>query len=238
MPHHTFSCRLLITGMWWLLGTSLLWANASSSPYLSAQYVEQKASEKGHHLRFSEKIALKAAKKRLQKIIGKQSWKSVAMNGDSASPCGRIILRNGTAIEVELTDITPTEIKYRPCGQPDYPQFVLSKKEVLLATSADGQEKYRHQHADKALKANTIDTASPQSATASMVFAIAALASVFVLEAFGVAFLLAIFSTIFGLIALGKLKKKPHERGKKMAAVGLILSATIFLITIVLLGDY
>lgn len=160
------------------------------------------------------------------------------MSGDSASPCGRIVLRDGTVIEAELTEITPAEVKYRPCGQPDYPQFVLSKKEVLLAASADGQEKYRHQQADIPSKSNTTDTASPELASVSVVLAIAALALSVGLEAFGAAFILAILSAIFGFIALGKLKKKPRERGKKMAAVGLILSATILLITMILLSDY
>jgi len=190
---------------------------------------DHSAAQRGT-IRFFEKIALKAAVKRLRKSVGKQVWeKMAAAHGDSTAPCDRIVLLDGRTVEAELTDVTPTEIKYRPCGQPDYPKFVLSKKEVLLVMDSDGGEHYRSKK--KAPTPNAADTPIHQSAVASAAFSVGAVIAAMLFQSFGISALLALIALIFGLIALSRIRDQPDGRSRKWANLGLIISGLIMLIT-------
>jgi hypothetical protein len=226
---HLLRFRHLLTAAGLLFGSALLAAAPLSRTVLSTDFCGVKnaapapahtAAQRGA-LRFFEKMALKAAVKRLRKAAGKQVWEKTVAQGDSTSPCDRIMLLDGSIIEAELTDITPTEVKYRPCGQPDYPKFVLLKTEVLLVVDSDGGEHYRSKK--KAPMPNAADTPIHASAVASASFGIGAVIVALVFQSFGIAALMLLVALIFGLVALSRIKKSPDGRSQKWANFGLTI---------------
>ena len=199
-------------------------------PYAAEQHL--KRTEHGPAPRFFEKTALKIAARKLRKALQKQDW--AAMQGDSAAPCGQILLRSGRVIDAELTDITSTEVKYRPCGQPDYPKFVLSKKDVLRVVGADGQEQYTDlKQAQKDAKL-TSDTAAVnhKGAVASAVLSGSAmLVGLLFFQSWGLALLLALTAIVLGSISLKAIRKHPDKyKGNKWAIIGLILGGILALL--------
>lgn len=233
MPLLSFRHRLWATTAGLLFASVLFAAAPLSAP---AHGVQNKtlttpahvAVQRGAALRFFEKMALKAAVRRLRKAVGKQVWEKMVAHGDSTSPCDRIVLLNGRILEAELTDVTPTEIKYRPCGQPDYPKFVLLKTEVLLVTDSDGGEHYRSKK--KAPMPNVADAPIHQSAVASTAFGVGAVLAAMLFQSFGIGVLLALIALIFGLVALGRIKETPDEKSRKWANLGLIISSLVMLV--------
>lgn len=162
------------------------------------------------------------------------------MRSDSAAPCGRIMLLSGQEIDAELTDITPTEVKYRPCGQPDYPKFVLSKKQVLLVVGADGVKQYENpnQVTQNAEKTNAAAAVNHKGALAAAAFGIATLMSIFFLELFGLALLLGLIAAVLSLVSGKAIKKHPKKyKGKNLATAGLILGALAVLVSLLALAN-
>ena len=228
----TFISRFLVAAAWMLLAcTSPTAAASNTSVPSSAVGRHSKSIEQGAALRFFEKTTLKIAARKLRKALQKQDWAKI--QGDSTAPCGQIVLHNGRVIEAELTDITPTEVKYRPCGQPDYPKFVLSKKGVLRVVSADGQAQYEDLKQAKKGAKTTSDagTTDHKTAIASAVFGGGAVVvGLFIFQSLGLTFLLALTAIVLGFISLGAIKKRPEmHKGKQWAVVGLILGGFTFL---------
>ncbi len=162
------------------------------------------------------------------------------MRGDSAAPCGRIRLLNGQEIDAELTDITPTEVKYRPCGQPDYPKFVLSKKQVLLVVGADGREQYKSEQkvGRQTEKTNAAAAVNHKGALAAAAFGIATFMSIFFFELFGLALLLGLIAAVLSLVAWEAIKKHPQKyKGRNLATAGLILGALAVLVSLLALAN-
>ena len=219
MPSTSF-VRLLFATVLWLIACAPL---AAAEPSGGTEAVAVRLSTP-HNLNFFEKTALKIAARKLRKALKKQPW--AEMPGDSTTPCGQILLQNGRVIEAELTDITPTEVKYRPCGQPDYPKFVLSKKDVLRVVGADGQNRYEDSEAAK--KAGSLTPAhatNHQAGVASAALGIAAsLVSMLFFQSLGLALLLGLAAMVLGFVAFDAIKKHPEKhKGAKWASIGLIL---------------
>lgn len=234
----TLIFRFFAAASWMLVCMPLLTAAATStcSPHAGAGHL--KSVEHSPTLSFFEKTALKITARKLRKALKKQDW--AEMQGDSAAPCGQIVLHSGRIIEAEITDITPTEVKYRPCGQPDYPKFVLSKKEVLLVMGADGEEQYKDLKQAEGIAKTTSNTGTTQhkTAIASAIFGGgAALVGLLIFQSLGFALLLALTAIVLGFISLEYIKKHPGKYRGKWAAVGLILGGLTFLFTLLTLAS-
>lgn len=227
----TFIFRFFAAASWMLVCAPSSTAAATSICPLLAIEAHSKSMEQVPALHFFEKTALKIATRKLRRVLRKQDW--AEMQGDSAVPCGRIVLHSGRVIEAELTDITPTEVKYRPCGQPDYPKFVLSKKGVLLVMDADGQEQYKDlKQAEKIAKTtSSTGTTRQKTAIASAIFGGgAALVGLLIFQSLGLALLLALTAIVLGFISLEAIKKHPGKYRRKWAAVGLILGGLTMMV--------
>ena len=53
-------------------------------------------------------------------------------------PCDELIFRDGREVKGKVTEITQTEIKYKKCGMPDGPTYVVKKSEMTLIKYANG----------------------------------------------------------------------------------------------------
>jgi hypothetical protein len=235
----TFIFRFFAAASWMLVCIPSLTAAATSTCPPLAVEAHTQSMEHGPALRFFEKTALKIAARKLRKALQKQDWADI--QGDSAAPCGQILLRSGRVIDAELTDITPTEVKYRPCGQPDYPKFVLSKKDVLRVVSADWKDQYKdvEQMKKNTEKTSNTGAADHKMAIASAIFgAGAALVGLLIFQSLGLAFLLALTAIVLGSISLQAIKKRPEKhKGRQWAIVGLILGGLMFLGTLLALAE-
>jgi hypothetical protein len=95
----------------------------------------------GGDLNRREKIGLKVSRKKLKKAVEKQNRKLKRNNRGKG--CVTIILLNGDRMEVSIIRITESEVIYKPCGDRDAPESILSLAEVGLIQAEHGTEVYR-----------------------------------------------------------------------------------------------
>ncbi len=189
----------------------------------------------GRKLTFSEKIAFKIFNKKIKKAARSKKKQSKT----SAVDCGKIVLKTGEILEVELIQISSTEVKYKRCNKPEDPEFVIDKKEIFSIQDAQGEILYTNkipaekmaadakEKADKQERENKEDDKSYVDnqrthglAVASLVLGILSLLISF--SVFGL--ICGVLAVVFGAIAKNKIKEDPDTfKGRKMAGAGLVL---------------
>lgn len=232
MPSTSFLRLLFAAALWLMVCAPLAAAEPSGSPEMTPARLST-----SHRLSFFEKTALKIAAWRLRKAMAKQDW--AGMRGDTAAPCGQILLLSGQIIDAELTDITPTEVKYRPCGQPDYPKFVLSKQEVKRVVGPDWVKLYENpEKAAPNAEQTGAAVVNHPGAIAAASFGIATFASIFFFNLFGIALLFALVSAVLGIVSWKAIRKHPHKyKGKEFAIVGLLMGGLILVLGLLALSS-
>lgn len=201
-----------------------LCCNAPVQAHTAALYESSLHAKPQASLSFFEKIVFHAAKRKLRKALKRSREAWVEIPGDSTRPCGRIILQSGQRIDVELAEISATEVTYRPCGHPEGPVFVRPKREVLAVIASNGDELYSN-----LVPVDTSKAKLDNLAIASFVLGL--------IPVFGVGAVLAI---VFGAISLGRIQRLPEKyKGKGLAITGLVLGLLVtltLLIVLILLG--
>jgi hypothetical protein len=148
--------------------------------------------------------------------------------------CSQILLKNGQIISAEISQITPTEVKYKRCGKPNDPEIILAKKDVISIKASDGEFIYK-QEIPNGQSINTFDNRRTTGAgIASFLLGLLALALVI----FGVsvaagllALLFTIIAGVLGIIGIGDVNKHPDiYKGKGLAIAGLICSLLVLAI--------
>lgn len=193
----------------------------------------------GRKLTFSEKIAFKIFNKKIKKAARSKKKQSKTRAVD----CGKIVLKTGEIIEVDLIQISSTEVKYKRCNKPEDPEFVIDKKEIFSIQDAQGEILYTNkipaekmaadakEKADRQEKANQQENKEDDKsyvdnqrthglAVASLVLGILSLLISF--SVFGL--ICGVLAVVFGAIAKNKIKEDPDTfKGRKMAGAGLVL---------------
>jgi len=188
----------------------------------------------GRKLTFSEKIAFKIFNKKIKKFARPKKHRRQT----KANDCAKIALKTGEVLEVDLIQISPTEVKYKPCNKPEGPEFVLNKKDIFSIQSSDGEILYTgiNPTENKTVEAKEEEHSSPISykenrktpALAILALVLGILSLIVLISINPASFLLAILAVIFGAISKRKIKKNPAQyTGKGMANTGLIIGIVI-----------
>jgi hypothetical protein len=64
------------------------------------------------------------------------------------TPCAKIILNSGRIIEAEILELTPTEIRYKNCGQTTEVEHILAKESVRVIKSHQNEILFIHKNGD------------------------------------------------------------------------------------------
>lgn len=179
---------------------------------------------KGVKLSWREKIAIKVAGKKIRQYLRKHPEAAGLSLSNDDSGCAKIVKKNGDIIEADIISITPTEVKYKRCGKPGDPEFVLSKKEVLSIMASDGEVLFRNTSSSSG---QVEGAKNDPLAVASLVVGVSGLVIGLLLSGI-IGVLAGIVGIVFGFIALKRIKDNPDEyKGKGMALAGLISGIVI-----------
>lgn len=174
----------------------------------------------GRKLTFKENIGLFFMKRFIKKAIKKDPTIGKISSSVFFGACSKIVLKNGDIIEADVSQITPTEVKYRRCGKPDDPEIVLNKRDVLSIQASDGAVIYRDTGRAPSLTPTPRDDyrqVSTQIDTRKME-PYAIWAAVFAL-------LIPIVGIVLGIISLTRINKNPDKyKGAGWAWFGIIFS--------------
>ena len=204
---------------WSLLASALLLAVFPLLAHTLAPDLAVRSAEKNRAIfrpTFFEKIALKAAQRKLHKAL-KKHGKDDMLRDSTRHPCGYVVLYPGERVEAELLEISATEVTYRLCGQPNTTPIIRHKREVLAVVASNGDELFSGIYRMGAsTRQYEEDLGGPK------LDGIAILSLVFSLAPFSLAGPL--LAVILGGISLDRIKKHPDRyRGKGLAVVGIIL---------------
>jgi len=176
----------------------------------------------GRKLTFKEQISFLTIRKFLKNAIDKNAALGEMSVNDFFQACAKIVLKNGDIIEADIIQLTSTEIKYKRCGKPDDPEFVVDKKEVLSVQAADGDIIFRNTGAN--VRSSDKDD-EKQTETNAIIAFIGAL----VLFPLGI---------IFGIISLNKISKNPEKyKGRGFALAGIIIGGLYLLFLLIAIAS-
>ncbi len=180
----------------------------------------------GRKLTFKENIGLFFMKRFIKKAIKKDPSLGELSSSVFFGACSKIVLKNGDIIEADISQITPTEVKYRRCGKPDDPEIVLSKGDVLSIQASDGAVIYRDTGRPPTVAPrNDYRQVSTQIDTRKME-PYAIWATVFAL-------LIPIVGIVLGIISLTRINKNPDRyKGAGWAWFGIIFSILWILVVV------
>lgn len=156
-----------------------------------------------------------------------------------AAGCHKIVLKSGDIIDAAISQITPTEVKYKPCEKPNGIEIVLAKKSILSITDEKGEVIYR----DGTGTSGNNNGGGGQSANSDAKTDFWAILSV--VEG-GLSLLVSIFSglggmllgiggIVWGILSLGRIKKNSALKGKGAAWAGIIMGALALLLGIIII---
>jgi len=162
----------------------------------------------GRRLTLKEQISFLLLKKILKNAVDKNAALGEVAVNDRFQICANIVFQNGDIIEVDIIELTSTEIKYRRCGKPNDPEFVADKKEVLSVRATNGQIVFRNTE-------QNVRSAGKHDKRRIETNAIIALAGSILFFPLGI---------IFGIISLNKISKHPEKyKGKGLAVAGIVI---------------
>ena len=147
--------------------------------------------------------------------------------------CGDVItLQNGDEILAKVLEVNQTDIKYKKCNNLDGPLMVESVDNVFMIKYVNGSKDVFNKTAKPKVDSPKKENASSgekkynKAAVTSFIF------SLFFIF-YGIS---CIFSLIFAIKALRQMKKEPGKyKGKAFAMVGLIVSAVVLALILLIL---
>ena len=139
--------------------------------------------------------------------------------------CDKLLFKNGEEINVKVTEITPSEIKYKKCDFPTGPIYTSTKNEVFMVKYSNGSKDVFNEEKTTQTK-NSVNNNDELRTNG---FAIAG----FVLSLLGVS----ILGIIFSAIGDSQIKKNPTKwKDNGMATAGIILGIIGLIILIIVVG--
>jgi hypothetical protein len=164
--------------------------------------------------------------------------KNIILFSPDSIACDTLILRNETEIKVKVTEITPTEIKYKHCNNLNGPTYIVYRYEVSYIKYANGSlDSFINEHPPTVKKNNTnysrdnfeTERIVSDKSTRSLVLGLVS----FFLSLFGI--ITAIFAIIRGVECLRLIAQDPEHllRYKPRAMAGMVLGI-VYLALIVL----
>lgn len=188
----------------------------------------------GHELNWKDKLALALVKRKLKRQL-KQNPEigSLMVSALPAEGCSRIILKSGDVIEADVSQITPTEVKYKRCGKPGDPEIILAKEDVLSIQASDGEIIFRNTDSQPAYASKPTRNMNQRGAKiegmgiASLVVGISGLIVGLFLT--GIAGLVAgVIAVVLGAVSLNRIRRYPDQyAGKGLAWTGIICGTAI-----------
>lgn len=161
------------------------------------------------------------------------------------SDCEKIILKNGELLEVNISEISETTVRYKPCDKPDHPDFTMSLENVLSILARDGSIAYRSEGAALIQPAYS-DTYEEPKGLFSMILGLSGLVSAFLAPNFGwlllplIGWILLVVGVVLGLLSIREVNKHPTKyRGSLFAWIGIsaaILTLMVFTIIYLFYG--
>ena len=181
--------------------------------------------EKTFHTKFNflQRLEIRQAKKRIAKQLKKENL---------LNECDQIILINGDSINAIITEIGPSEIKFKKCDNKTGPTYILKKSDVQSIKYANGSTdsfgKINNVASENEVNSDLVKTdpmaiASIVTGMSGLFFFLVSLiaSSLFGLFEFGL--LLSLLGIIFGFISSSNIKKsKGKLRGRSFATAGII----------------
>lgn len=185
-------------------------------------------------LRFWEKIALKTVEKRLRKVCAaapRPTW----AQGDSAHPCGYIVLYPGERVEAHLVEISSTTVIYRMCGAKSDTLIRRSKEEIIAVVAANGDELYSHLEGRFAYPVAAVHNRRGRIDTseASHVDGLAIVSLILSLIPFTL--IAPVLAILTGAISLGRIKRNSRLKGRGIATLGIVLGLFFLIIFLLFL---
>lgn len=180
----------------------------------------QNTSHTTTRLNFFEKIALKAAARKIKKALKKGTW---VAPGDSTHPCGYVVLYPGERVEAELLEISATEVTYRPCDKPNSAPIVRHKNTVLAVVASNGDELFSNLYGIRPngqLGGTTTGRKLDGLALLSLLFGL-------------IPFTLVgpFMAVVCGIASLNRISRNPDKyTGKGLAITGIVLGIVVLLI--------
>lgn len=167
-------------------------------------------------------MALRLMAHRLRRMA-----KRVTFQPDTLPPCGRVILMRGDTVQAHIFSVDTTEVRYLPCGQRDYPVFVVNKSDVRQVIGASGKTVFKQSR--KGLSRDS----SPPSGLARMSAGFMAAAYMLVLlgNLNGWVILFSALSLLVAFIALQRIADGKGS-GKTLASIVILFSALLLLISL------
>jgi uncharacterized protein YdhG (YjbR/CyaY superfamily) len=175
-------------------------------------------------------------------IASSEKKKRISISPDSIG-CDTLILRNETEIKVKVTEITPTEIKYKYCNNLTGPTYVVYRYDVSYIKYANGSlDSFVNEHAPTPTLKNKQFAKEDKYRTENYVSK-RSVASIF----FGAFSLIPIYGGAAGVIAillgskcLRLIDKNPRELSpyKSRATTGFVLGIIGFLISLFIIVLY
>src|SRR6218665_214442 len=139
--------------------------------------------------------------------------------------CDELIFNDGTEAKGKVTEITPTEIKYKKCDMPDGPVYVVRKSDVFMVRYANGEKEiFSAQKNTQPQTATTYTSPNVPDKMHPLAIASGIMAGMFMIPFVNI--ITSILAIIFGHIAIARINAKPdvyEPEGKDLAIVGIIL---------------
>jgi hypothetical protein len=175
----------------------------------------------GRKLTLKEKIGFFALRNSLKKAIKKDPELGLISVNNYFEGCSKIVLKNGDVIEADISQITPTEVRYKRCGKLNDPDIILNKSDVLSIKAVDGEVLFRNTGQSYTNNREDTEKKIEPNATWGLV------CSLFLFPPAGI---------VLGCISLNRIKKNPDKyKGEGLAWLAIILGILLTIALIPLL---
>jgi Domain of unknown function (DUF4190) len=176
----------------------------------------------GRKLTFKEKIGFFVMRNSLRKAIKQSPELGLMSVNDYFEGCSKIVLKNGDVIEADISQITPTEVRYKRCGKPNDPDIILNKRDVLSIKAVDGEILFRNTNQTYTNNSDNSEKKLEPNAAWGLVCAL---------------LLFPPAGIVLGIISLNRIKKNPEKyRGEGLAWASIILGVLMTILLIPLLS--
>lgn len=180
----------------------------------------------GRRLTFKENIGFFFMKRFIKRAIKKDPALGEINSSLFFGACSKIVMKNGDIIEADISQITPSEVKYRRCGKSEDPEIVLDKRDVLSIQASDGAVIYRDTGRETNVRSQRDYTRASSQIDSRQLEPYAIWAAVFAL-------LIPIVGIVLGVISLTRINKNPDKyKGAGWAWFGIIFSVLWILLVV------
>lgn len=163
----------------------------------------------------------------------------VSVPSKQSDDCDILHTYDKEKISCVVKEITPDEVRYVPCADPDAAVLSISRSEVKLIVYSDGRMQIVDQATREAPSGENNESPVADDsdynhlATLSITFGLLGL--LLFMYFFALGFWLSVLGVVFGVVALFIFKKQRHYRGKNRAIWGIVSGGVVILVVALLL---